>query len=173
MKDYSDEIRKRFPELDDGTYKLITEFGRYVHANAGWAAARVEYVKREPDRNTAIIHLGADMFLRECYRPEDWQHEIIVADQSGRLKTGNDEKKYVIAGPLCFAGDMIARDIELPAMSPGDYIIIKDSGAYTMSMWSRYNSRQMPKVIGYTENGRDFELIKDRETAEDLVAFWS
>ena len=120
-----------------------------------------------------MIHVGADLFLRKCYRPEDWHHEVFVVDRSGKIKGGTDKNNYVIAGPLCFAGDMIAKEIQLPVVEQGDYIIIQDTGAYTLSMWSRYNSRQIPKVIGYIEEGKEFEIIRDRESLDKIVEFWS
>ena len=42
---------------------------------------------------------------------------------------------------LCFANDIIARDIELPKAEDGDYLVIHDNGAYTFGMWSKYVSR--------------------------------
>lgn len=173
MAQYRDELSLRFSDLFSDKFKLITEFGRYVHANAGWVASRVEYVKKGGKVNTAMIHVGADMFLRKCYKPDDWHHDISVINSRGEIKTGCDDKKYNIAGPLCFAGDIIAREIALPQVEQGDYILIHDAGAYTLSMWSRYNSRQIPKVIGYYEGGAKFEVLKQREQPEQLWAFWS
>ena len=152
--------------------RLITEFGRWVHANAGWVASRVETVKRSAGAKTVMTHVGADLFLRRCYRPEDWHHEVSVANGRGQIKSGRDEAKYMIAGPLCFAGDMIARNIELPPVDEGDWVLIHDAGAYTLSMWSRYNSRQVPKVIGYYDDGERFELLKPRETIYEVIDFW-
>ncbi len=173
MEQYLAMLQTSCPELFNGQFRLITEFGRYIYANAGWAASKVEYVKREPAYNIIITHIGADLLLRKCYNPQDWHHHITVVDKNGTLKTGTDTNKYIVAGPLCFAGDIIARDLELPVVEEGDYILIHDTGAYTLSMWSRYNSRQIPKVIGYTGEIHDFEIIKERETKEDLFDFWS
>ena len=173
MTEYQDALNRRFPELFTNRFKLITEFGRYIYANTGWVASRVEYVKRGPSINTAMIHVGADMFLRECYNPQDWHHEICVLDQTGKLKTGVDSVKYAIAGPLCFGGDVIAKEITLPVIEPGDYVVIQDSGAYTLSMWSRYNSRQMPKVVGYYNQGSRFETLKEKEAITDILRFWA
>ncbi len=113
------------------------------------------------------------MFLRKCYNPGDWHHEISVVDRSGHAKSSGEMKKYTVAGPLCFAGDIIAREIELPEVNEGDYLIIHDTGAYTLSMWSRYNSRQIPEVIGYRNDGERFELLKAREDIERIQDFWS
>lgn len=173
LSDYVDKMREQFNELFDGNFKLITEFGRYIHANTGWVASKVEYVKRDKKVNTAMIHVGADLFLRKCYRPDDWHHEVIILDKHGNPKKGTDVNKYTIAGPLCFAGDIIANNLELPIVEEGDYLIIQDTGAYTLSMWSRYNSRQIPKVITYNDDGATFEIIKDRESIDNIIKFWN
>ena len=172
MGQYLAMLNDSCAELFNDQFRLITEFGRYIYANAGWVASKVEYVKREPGYNIIMTHVGADMFLRKCYNPEDWHHHITVVDKDGKIKTGTDKNKYLVAGPLCFSGDVIAREIELPVVAEGDYLLIHDAGAYTLSMWSRYNSRQMPKVIGYSVVDDEFEIIKKKETKEDLFEFW-
>ncbi len=173
MAEYAALLKKRLPGLFDGSFRVITEFGRWLFAHSGWTASRVEYVKRDEKMNTLIIHVGADLLLRRCYRPEEWHHEIAVADRSGRLKRGRDRKPFTIAGPLCFAGDIIAREITLPPVEEGDYILIQDTGAYTLSMWSLYNSRQIPRVLGYYDEGQRFELLRERESLEQIADFWA
>ena len=74
MEIYLSMLRENCRELFDGTFRLITEFGRYVHANTGWVASKVEYVKREINYNIIMTHVGADLLLRECYHPNDWFH---------------------------------------------------------------------------------------------------
>ncbi len=173
MNKYKTILHSKYPEIFSGKFRLITEFGRYIFANTGWAASRVEYVKGSKEINTLMIHLGADMFLRKAYNPEVWHHEISVLDKNGNLKKDTVKKTYNIAGPLCFAGDFVAKKVELPEVNEGDFIIIHDTGAYTYGMWSRYNSRQMPKVLGYYNDGENFKLLKERETEADLFEFWS
>ena len=173
LEKYLSMLKITCQELFDGRFRLLTEFGRYIYANSGWVASKVEYVKREPGYNIIMTHVGADLFLRKCYNPEDWYHHISVVDKEGKLKTGTDTTHYIVAGPLCFSGDIIARDLELPVVEEGDYILIHDAGAYTLSMWSRYNSRQMPKVIGYYNENDIFETIMERESKEDLFEFWT
>ena len=172
MAEYRKSLEKSVPGLFSGDFRLITEFGRYIHTNTAWAASKVEYVKREKDYNIIMSHLGADFMLRECYNPQDWQHEITVLDKNGNLKNNSPKEKYFIAGPLCFAGDVIGHDIELPRVDEGDVIIIHDVGAYTLSMWSRYNSRQVPQVLGYSKDIYGFEILKKREVLHDTIGFW-
>lgn len=191
MEEYARKLKEEMPGLFNGTFRLITEFGRWIHANAGFTVSRIEYVKphhKVPFQNetisktpempamkeaTLMIHVGADLLIRECYLPHQWSHEISMADSEGNIKTEGELSKYTLAGPLCFQGDIIARNVLLPSANPGDFIIIHDTGAYTLSQWSRYNSRQMPKVIGFRDNGEHFEILKDREKPEELVDFWS
>lgn len=172
---YIKQVKENHPKLFSGDYKLLTEFGRYISANSAWAISRVEYVKEEPNFKILSTHLGADFLLRTAYNPKDWQHEITVVDKNGNLKKGLDKKKYIVAGPLCFAGDIITTDIELPVIEEGDFLVIHDIGAYTLSMWSRYNSRQMPKIFGYSidSNGSSYEVLKKREKLDSIYDFWN
>ena len=171
MTDYARHIATQYPLLfNEKSFKLITEFGRWVYTNSGWTVSRVEYVKHDPGINTAMLHVGADLFVRECLNPRDWQHEYSVFDRYGAVKTGCDDQPYNLAGPLCFSGDIIAKNVPLPRIEEGDYVVIHDTGGYTFSMWSRYNSRQTPRILGYKENL--FEILKERETPEDLQKFW-
>jgi diaminopimelate decarboxylase len=172
MKNYVQLLKKNCPQLFTKQFKFITEFGRWIFANAGWTISRVEYVKKSKSIDTIMIHLGADMFLRKIYSPADWHHEIRVVNSNWELKLGG-QKKYKIAGPLCFAGDILEKGILLPKVEEGDYLVIHDTGAYTSSMWSRYNSRQFPKVIGYKDDGNKFFLLKKRESLENIKKFWS
>ncbi|WP_197723434.1 diaminopimelate decarboxylase [Desulfovibrio ferrophilus] len=173
LMDYAQALRQRCPELWSGRYRIATEFGRAIHANAAFAAARVEYVKTQAGVVTAVTHLGADMFLRKCYNPGDWHHDVLAVDGSGQIKAG-EAVVQTIAGPLCFQGDLPARDVSLPLLEQGDAVCFRDVGAYTLSMWSRYNSRQMPAVLGMTrsEEGPRFTILRARESVEQVLRFW-
>lgn len=166
---YVGQLREHVPELFDSNLRLVTEFGRAVQAGCGVAFSRVEYVKD----SLAVIHLGADMFLRPVYNPQDWYHEFAVCTAQGELKTGPTQPT-TIGGPLCFGGDILARDLALPVIEPGDWVIIRDVGAYTLSMWSRHCSRGMPLVLGYDSQAKPtFSILRAAETPANLVRFWS
>jgi diaminopimelate decarboxylase len=170
MEDYAGAIQNRFPLLFTSHFSLLTEFGRWVHVNPGWTVSSVEYVKRDPSVSTLMIHAGADLFLRECLNPACWPHEYSVFDNTGNLKTGMDTVPYNLAGPLCFSGDILAKNVFLPVVEEGDLLVIHDTGGYTFSMWSRYNSRQTPRIIGYS--GEQFDILKERESFEEMEGFW-
>jgi diaminopimelate decarboxylase len=168
--EYRNLLQQRSPDLFSSNVRLVTEFGRAIQANCGIAVSRVEYVK--PEQRLAVIHLGADFLLRPVYRPDDWMHEFFVLDHRGVPKVGAPVP-VTIAGPLCFAGDLLARDILLPPIEPGNWIVIRDVGAYTLSMWSRHCSRGMPAVYGYApRHDEPLRLLRPAETPADIVRFW-
>ncbi len=170
---YVRALQAAVPAVFAPPYRLVTEFGRHMQANCGWAASRVEYVKPLDGTRIAVLHLGADFMLRRAYHPQDWHHDFLVCDAAGRLKPETETARWTLAGPLCFSGDILGKDVVLPDMAPGDLVIIRDVGAYTMGMWSRHCSRGMPTVLGYDEAaGPEFKLLRAKETVEDMVAFW-
>ena len=169
--DYVKRLQQEVPELFQEDIQVITEFGRAVHAGCGWAASRVEYFKSTTAEPMAVIHLGADFMLRPVYHPNSWHHELSLFDEHGEPKQGESQPTSV-AGPLCFAGDVLMRERPLPPVTVGDWLVLHDVGAYTLSMWSRHCSRAIPPVVGYQGAG-DLDLLLAGETLEDVSSFWS
>ncbi len=181
MRDYAAMIREQTPGLflsgkdlsqDDfhPPLRLVTEFGRWMFTNSGWTVSRVEYVKHDQGISTALLHAGADMFVRECLSPAGWNHQYLVFDQEGFPRSGVSANPWNLAGPLCFSGDIMAKNQQLPDIRPGDLLVIRDTGGYTFSMWSKYNSRQFPRVIGFADDR--FTILKERESPEEAADFW-
>ena len=171
LDDYVAALREQTPEVFSGEFQVVTEFGRALQVGCGFAVSRVEYAQRDGDRRMATIHVGADLLPRTAYAPNDWPHELLVLDAQGRSRTGETEP-WTVLGPLCFAGDVVARDRALPRISEGDHIVVRDVGGYTLGMWSRHCSRGMPPVLGLTEPGQPLVVLRARETPADIVRFW-
>ena len=74
-----------------------------------------------------------------------------------------------VVGPLCFRGDIVAEGVELPAeLGGGCAICVHDAGAYTIAMFSKYNSRQAPPVFGFRAEGAGYAGIEHR-AAKPLI----
>lgn len=176
IEDFARQLETLCPELFDGRYQLVTEFGRYVHAQAAFALTTVEYVKRHGDGSvTAITHAGADTFVRECYQPVLCHHEISALDRTTlRRKVDSDRSPTHIAGPLCFGGDVVARSVPLPALEPGDRIVVHDAGANTLALFSRHCSRPFPTCLAFDSRAGfgTMAVIRPRESLASLAAFW-
>jgi diaminopimelate decarboxylase len=181
--DLARRYRECAPSLFADDTTLVTEFGRALQANCGWALNRVEYVNRTLAQPVAVTHLGADFLMRAAYQPGHWRHRIsrlaTVAEQDGAAERDEPgavpSEAWIVSGPLCFAGDVVSRDARLPGLEAGDWLVVHDVGAYTMSMWSRHCNRGMPAVLGYRDGGTTPRLtvLREREHAEDVVRQWS
>ena len=42
-----------------------------------------------------------------------------------------------LAGPMCFQGDYLAKEVQLSSPLAGDILAIHDTGAYTMAMYCK------------------------------------
>lgn len=145
---YARMLHDRVPGLFDGRYALVTEFGRSVAAKAGMVLARVEYVKEAGGRAIAVTHAGAQTAVRTVFAPESWPLRVEAYDAAGRPKT-SPTLAQDIAGPCCFAGDLVARDRELPTLEADDLVALLDTGAYYFSTPFSYNSLPRSAVYGY------------------------
>ena len=130
------------------SYLLVTEFGQWVQAEAGFALSAIEYVLAP---NKLFIHLGADFFMRDAYTKAR-SFPMTVWNGDATQVQGMD-KAYDIAGPLCFAGDYLAHSIHLPALlQEGQYLFIDHTGANTYALWSRHCSRTLPATWAWDGN---------------------
>lgn len=169
--DYAAVLRQKVPELFTGRFIVKTEFGRSVFAKNGFMAARVEYTKNSGGRQIALTHAGVQVATRTVFMPDHWKLRISVCDASGAPREG-DSQNQDIAGPCCFAGDMLGTDRMLPLILPDDLVVIHDTGAYYFSNPFYYNSLQAPAVFGVEadgDGGVEFEQWRKQQTLSDML----
>ena len=172
--DYARVLRDTVPGLLDGRYGLITEFGRSLLAKHGLVLARVEYAKSAGGRPIAVTHAGAQLATRTVYAPESWPIRVACFDAAGHPKQGPPVVQDV-AGPCCFAGDLVAEARELPLLEAGDLAALLDTGAYYFSHHFAYNSLPRPAVHGFTADpaapgGVRFAPVRSAQTTAEIVA---
>ncbi|MFF4222683.1 diaminopimelate decarboxylase [Streptomyces abikoensis] len=178
---YARLLAEAVPGLFDGRYRLVTEFGRSLLAKSGMVLARVEYAKSAGGRRIAVTHAGAQVAVRTVFAPEAWPLRVAVYDAWGRPKDGAPESQDV-AGPCCFAGDLIATGRPLPRLEAGDHVALLDTGAYYFSNHFAYNTLPRPGVYGYAEHQRTegatetpsvdvrFVPVRPPQSLDELVA---
>lgn len=198
--DYADLLRRKVPKLFSNTERtVVTEFGRALMAKAAVMVSKVEYVREnaspeaeagEPrttrtpgmvlppaapsGHQTLITHMGADLFLRSSYCPGRYGHRLSIYGKDGNPLTGPAIQTEV-AGPLCFEGDYLAKGSKLPRAVAGDLVVAHDTGANTISLFSRHCSRRAPAVYGYavgTDGELAVQVIKEKESVRDVARFW-
>lgn len=127
-----------------------------------------------PAHQTLVTHVGADLFLRSSYCPGKYCHRLSMYGKMGKPLGGTCVSTDV-AGPLCFQGDYVARGSSLPRATPGDLLVVRDTGANTLSLFSRHCSRRLTAVYGYARDGDGqlcVRLVKEKESVQDVARFW-
>lgn len=169
--EYATVLRDAVPELFSGRYTAKTEFGRSIFAKNGFIVSRIEYTKNSGGRQIAVSHAGAQIATRTVFMPDHWKIRLSVFDPAGRAKTGRKELQD-IAGPLCFAGDMVGTGRLLPLIEPGDYVVLHDTGAYYFSNPFYYNALPAPAVYAAEhENERSirFSVWRQQQTLDEVL----
>lgn len=170
--EYARLLRREVPGLLDGRYGIVTEFGRSLLAKHGTVLARVEYAKVSGGRPIAVTHAGVQVATRTVFAPESWPIRVAAYDAKGRPKAG-PEVPQDVAGPACFAGDLVAEHRPLPLLEQGDCVALLDTGAYYVTNHFTYNSLPRPAVHGFTTGpggGVRFTVVRRAQTVAEVVA---
>ena len=153
--------------------KLEIEPGRFLVAESGVLVSQVRSVKEMGSRHFVLIDAGFNDLMRPSMYGS--YHHITALAADGRNLDQAPRVETVVAGPLCESGDVFTQQeggkVEtrsLPAVQPGDYLVLHDTGAYGASMSSNYNSRPLlPEVMFDRGEAR---LIRRRQTIQELLA---
>ncbi|MFI8815950.1 MULTISPECIES: diaminopimelate decarboxylase [unclassified Streptomyces] len=173
--DYVAALTEAVPGLFDGRYALVTEFGRSLLAKNGFIGALVEYTKDAGGRRIALTHAGAQTATRTVLMPDAWPLRVGAFGADGRPKEG-PALAQDIAGPCCFAGDVVAHGRELPELHEGDFVVLYDTGAYYFSTPWAYNSLPRPAVYGFRAaaavGSTDvvFAPVRDAQSLDSIAA---
>jgi len=119
--------------------EIHLEPGRSVVGQCGSLISRVLYIKNGSNTQFAIIDAG----MTDLIRPALYQahHKIENLTSKGHLY------RYDVVGPVCESADTFAKFIELPEARRGDIFAIRSAGAYGEVMASRYNMRDLPRIV--------------------------
>ena len=140
---------------------IVLEPGRVIAGNAGILLARVLLKKNQGTKKFLIVDSGMNDLIRPALYGS--HHQLWpVREQAGKQLETVD-----VVGPVCESADFIAKDREVALLEPGELLAIMSAGAYGFSLSSNYNSR--PRVAEVLVTGKTYQVIRRRETYEDLV----
>ena len=170
-EDYAGGI---IPLLKDKNLKLILEPGKSICANAGILLTRVLYTKKSGRKKFIIVDAGMNDLIRPSLYDAFhfiWPAEVDESFVPGRrikdLKLRGTEVVDVV-GPICEGADFLAKDRAIPPTERGDLLSVFTAGAYGFTMSSNYNARTLAAEV--LVDGDKFEVIRKRQTYEDLIA---
>jgi diaminopimelate decarboxylase len=162
------------PLLKDKNLKLILEPGKSIMANAGILLTKVLYLKQGGKKEFVIVDAGMNDLIRPClYEAFHFIWPVKVDERFSYVK--RTEKLDIkglefvdVVGPVCEATDFFAKDRAIPPVNRGDLIAIFTAGAYGFTMASNYNARPLPAEV--LVDGKNFKVIRKRQTYEDMIA---
>jgi len=139
---------------------FVFEPGRVIVGNAGILVTKVLYTKQNEGKNFLIVDAG----MNDLVRPSLYKayHAIQPLTRRRRRTIVAD-----VVGPICESGDYLAKEREVPDFQPGEMLAVMSAGAYGFTMASNYNSR--PRVAEVMADGKEWFVIRRRETMNDLV----
>lgn len=140
--------------------ELILEPGRSIAANAGVLLTQVQYLKRTPAHNFALVDAGMNDLIRPALYGA-WQDIQPVSPHSHGTSAVWD-----VVGPVCETADFLGRDREL-TLSPKDRLAVMGAGAYGFVMSSNYNARGRAAEV--MVDGDRMHIVRERETLADIM----
>jgi len=118
--------------------QVIAEPGRYLVSDAGYFVCRMLGTATRSGKRW--MHWDAGLFGGVIETTEGLKYKIRT-DRSG------PDVAWNIAGPTCDSVDVIMREEPLPSdLQAGDFIYIRNAGAYTTAYASEFNGFPLPEV---------------------------
>ncbi len=141
---------------------IYSELGRYITGPYGYLVSTVLH-----EKNIYKNYIGLDACCANLMRPAMYgaYHHITVM---GKENAPSDHM-YDVTGSLCENNDKFAIDRMLPETSPGDLVVIHDTGAHGHSMGFNYNGKLRSAELMLCSDG-SVKLIRRAETVADYFA---
>jgi ornithine decarboxylase len=125
---------KAFPE----DTQVIAEPGRYLVSDAGYFVCRVLGTATRAGKRW--MHWDAGLFGGVIEASEGLKYKIRT-DRSG------PDVPWTVGGPTCDSVDIVMREEPLPSdLQEGDFIYLRNAGAYTTAYASQFNGFPLPEV---------------------------
>ncbi len=156
----ADYVPMLLARLQGRELALHLEPGRSIVADAGVLLTQVVYLKETGQHHFAIVDAAMNDLLRPSLYDAYQEIENLEASQQ-------PERSYDVVGPICETGDFLGKQRKL-ALAAGDYLAVRQAGAYGFVMASNYNTRALCAEV--MVSGDQAYLIKPRQELTQLFA---
>ena len=135
------EALKAFP----ASVQVVAEPGRYLVSDAGWLVCRVLGTTSRGGKRW--MHWDAGLFSGLLETTGGMKYGI-------RTERSGPDIPWHVAGPTCGSLDVVLRDEPLPSdLQEGDFVYIRNAGAYTTAYASEFNGFPLPEVRVFESAG--------------------
>jgi diaminopimelate decarboxylase len=164
---FCSSLRHILDDHDLADLKVCCEPGRYLVSDTMTLVSSVVGCKDAPDNPWIIVDGGLNIFPTVAMgETRDFRFVKSTVRDCAR-----ETKKSSIGGPLCYEDDVLYRNVDVPSdVVSGDYLMIADAGAYTVS---RSTNFIRPKACVVAYDGSAVKEIWRRESYEDIFQFSS
>lgn len=150
------------PLLANSGCRIALEPGRFIVGNAGLLLTSVLYNKQNQTGKKMVV---VDAAMNDLMRPALYDAAHGVAPLAS---SHNDGEPQNVVGPICESTDVLAKNVRLPQLRPGEALCFLSAGAYGSVMAGTYNSRTRPAEV--LVDGERAALLRPRETLAELLA---
>jgi diaminopimelate decarboxylase len=160
------ELKSEAINLGLDEMELFLEPGGALVGDSAILLLKVGMTKTTPGLPRWIgVDGGANVILRAS---QGWYTYHVVA--ANRMRE-NASEVVNIAGPLCYSGDVIARERKMPKLVEGDLLVMLDTGAYTYAyeFHGGAGSYPLPPIVLINNEGED-ELVRRGEKVADITS---
>jgi ornithine decarboxylase len=125
--------------------QVIAEPGRYLVSDAGYFVCRVLGTATRAGKRW--MHWDAGLFGGVIESSEGLKYRI-------RTERSGPDVPWTVGGPTCDSVDIVMRDEPLPSdLQEGDFVYIRNAGAYTTAYASQFNGFPLPEVRVFESKG--------------------
>ena len=147
--------------------KLIIEVGRYAVCKSGLYVTTVLDRKTSYGKTYLILKNTLNGFIRpsiarlislySCEENPPGSEPLFTSCDAFQFLTLKDEpasERVTLAGNPCTSADVIAEDILMPHLEPGDAVIVTNAGSYAFSLSPmQFSTQEKPQEFFLKQNG--------------------
>lgn len=152
--------------LSGRALRLGWEPGRIVFAGAGFFVTEVLEV-RENSPNTADVYVDASFTQLPVLKLRSRQHQVAVVRPDGSRKAGVRYEARVCGCTTLSTDTLLPRPCPLPAVEPGDLLVVFDVGAYGRAGSYNFLNKALPPEVLLDD--RNFEVLRHRQRRAHLL----
>ena len=147
--------------LKNNKCKIIFEPGRSIVGDIGILISKITYIKSSHHKNFIILDAGMNDLMRPALYGAT--HKIFSASKNNKIL----KKTVEFVGPICESTDKFLTTKNFQKLKEKDLVIISNTGAYGMSLFSNYNVRTRPAEL--LIKGSKIKILRPRQKLSDLI----